>query len=296
VRGAPVNLEGYGDGTKCEITYRNNVSKFYLYEGQIVVSNEVSRKILNPGEMVAVSSKTETIEIMKFNPDNPSQTWKPQQSKKTHVPASSSSSGANISGNGWEITKIPGSINAMERPVSNALNSNKTPLGFSRQNDASWLMYLNDNPFNITSWNVNWYNNVTELENGITGMMNQGWIPMGMSFTSDNKFYMFYVQCDLQGTAWQITESGMDLQQVAKDVEPYVSQGYVPVGISVYSNYYYTLLIQLPDGAGARWTIEGYNDNSTEIKNGIENNIASGLVPFGFLKEGNVVNVLYVGF
>ncbi len=99
------------------------------------------------------------------------------------------------------------------------------------------MMYLNDNPFNITSWNVNWYNNVTELDNGITSMMNQGWIPMGMSFTSDSKFYMFYVQCDLQGTAWQITESSMDLQQVAKDVQPYVSQGYVPVGITTYANF-----------------------------------------------------------
>lgn len=295
-RGAPPLNAALNEEIILDVQVRKNISKIYVYQGEVMVTNNVSRKILGPGEMTSSSDMNQQIEVLKFNPDNPSQIWKTQQSTKFHAPSSSSSSAANISGNGWEITKIPGRINAIEQPVNNALSSNKTPLGFSRVKDASYVIYLNDNPFNITSWNINWYNNVTELEKGITSMMNQGWLPMGMSFTSDNKFYIFYVQCDLQGTAWQITESSMDLQQVEKDVEPYLSRGYVPVGISVYGNYYYTLLIQFPDGAEAGWTIEGYSDNNTEIKNGIENNIASGMVPFGFLKEQGVVNLLFVGF
>ena len=52
----------------------------------------------------------------------------------------------------------------------------------------------------------------------------------------------------------------------------------------------------MPDTKLTKWTIEGYQDNNNEIKQNVNAKINSGLLPFGYLKEGDVVNVLYVGF
>ncbi len=171
-----------------------------------------------------------------------------------------------MSGNSWEIQKINGDVNGIVEPVTNELNNLKTPVGYSRFNNANYITYINSDPFNISEWNLNWYEDVTELQNGINTMTNQGWVPVGLSLTNENLFYVFYIKSDLQATAWQITESQPDLQQVARDVEQYTSQGYVPMGISVYSGFYYTLLVKFPDGEEAKWSIEGYQDNKTEIQ------------------------------
>lgn len=65
---------------------------------------------------------------------------------------------------------------------------------------------------------------------------------------------------------------------------------------AIYNGLYYTLLAQVPDSESVNWTIEGCEDNDYYIQQNINEKINSGFVPFGYLKEQGVVNVLYIGF
>jgi len=100
----------------------------------------------------------------------------------------------------------------------------------------------------------------------------------------------------LSATAWQLVESELDLNYVSNDLQPYIHEQYVPVGITVFGGMYYTLMAQLPDAEMTNWTIEGYEDNNYTIKQNVNSKANSGLIPFGYLKEEGVVNILYVGF
>jgi len=74
-----------------------------------------------------------------------------------------------------------------------------------------------------------------------------------------------------------------------------VEQNYTPMGITVFENEYYTLLVQFTDPLANQWQIEGCNDNLTEITNNVNKKLPEAIVPWGILKSGGVANILYIG-
>jgi len=200
------------------------------------------------------------------------------------------------SGDGWTTQIIKNSPETLENDISKEINSGKTPTGIYVDNKEVFLQYINENPLGMTSWNMEWYNNAEELQSGISSNIETGYFPMGISFTNSGKLYVLYIMSKLSATAWQLVESELELSSVAQNIKPLINNQYVPVGITIYSGMYYTLMVQLPDAQMTNWTIEGYEDNNMQIQLKIDNMVSNGLVPFGYLKKDGVVNVLYVGF
>lgn len=106
--------------------------------------------------------------------------------------------------------------------------------------------------------------------------------------------YIFYAKGNITGQGWQLIESSQSLQQVAKDIEPYVSQDYLPVSISLYGQWYYTLLVRLPNSGFKTWAIQGYQSKK-EMTDDIRKRAEHKQIPFGYLEEGGIHNVLFLG-
>ncbi|MFK5855328.1 MAG: hypothetical protein QM503_04290 [Bacteroidota bacterium] len=206
------------------------------------------------------------------------------------------STGIFIQGNGWSAQKIKNNSSSLQNDISSATNSGKTPAGIYANDHEVVVYYIDDNPLGMTSWNLEWYDGVEALQVGISSNMEQGYFPMGISFTKNGKLYVLYIMSQLSATAWQLVESEMELNSVAHDLQPWLHENYVPVGITINNGMYYTLMAQLPDAHLANWTIEGYENNNYTIKQNVNAKASSGLIPFGYLQEDGVVNILYVGF
>jgi len=208
-----------------------------------------------------------------------------------------SASGMISKGNGWSAQKIENNPAAIQNDINNAINSGKTPAGIYVSSGTEVVVYyIEGNPLGMTAWNLENYNDATSLQNGITSYINQAYFPMGISFTDQGKLYVLFIKSQVIATDWQLVESQLDLNVVSTNMQPWLDQQYVPVGITIYNGMYYTLMTKIPDTKISNWTIEGYQDNINEIKQNVNAKINSGLLPFGFLKEGELVNVLYVGF
>ncbi len=266
-------------------------------EGVIVVSTDVV-----PG-----------VEQQDGNPNNP-KPWEieypdeqtaPNDNKSNPFEGSTSNtngnknnghSSAKNSGNGWSAYATTSQPDQIEMSINRETGSGKTPTGISVGNNETDIWFINENPLGMTHWNLESYSDATSLQNGITQSMNRGLLPMGISFTEQGQLYVLYIQCQISGRSWQLVESQMNLDQVSNDVQSWVNQGFVPCGISIFSGMYYTLMVQLPDASLSNWAIEGYQDNTMEIRQGVEQYIQGGMIPFGYLKEKGVVNILYVGF
>ena len=201
------------------------------------------------------------------------------------------------SGAGWSAQSTTSNQNDLQNDITAAINSGKTPTGIYVGNNGEVVVYyIDDNPLGMTSWNLEWYTDVESLQNGINSNLEQGYFPMGISFTDQGKLYVLYIMSQLQATAWQLVESELDLGSVSNDVQPYIHEKYIPVGITVFGGMYYTLLAQVHDSEPVNWTIEGYENNNYTIQQGVNSAVSSGFVPFGYLKEEGVVNLLYIGF
>jgi hypothetical protein len=185
--------------------------------------------------------------------------------------------------------------NQLSQKINNDVNGRVTPVGLQMRGSDFDIVYLNQNLFDIAEWAIDWYNatSAEEVRSGLTSKMESGFVPMGFS-SSNNKMYILYAKGNITGKGWQLIESSQNLQQVAKDIEPYVSQDYLPVSISLYSQWYYTLLIRLPGSGFKTWAIQGYQAKK-EMTDDIRKREQQKQIPFGYLEEGGVHNVLYLG-
>lgn len=272
-----------------------------------------------PDDVIIVSNKVvPSVEDQDVNPNDP-HVWKYEDEKvyepindpKLNTPKQNNNNNNNnnttitktsssriiLKGNGWSAQKIENNPTAIQNDITNAINSGKTPAGiYISESSEVVVYYIEGNPLDMTAWNLENYYDATSLQNGISSYINNGYFPMGISFTNQGKLYVLFIKSQVKATAWRLVESQLDLNVVSTNMQPWLDQQYVPVGITVYNNMYYTLMTQIPDTKITNWTIEGYQDNNNEIMQNVNAKINSGLLPFGFLKEGEIVNILYVGF
>ena len=249
------------------------------------------------------------VEEQNGNPDEPP-VWedddedkKPHNDKADDIGTSSNesqnkktSNSVIYSGNGWTTQKVANNPETLQNDISSKVNSGSTPTGINVENEEVFLQYIDENPLGMTSWNLEWYSNAEKLQSGISGNLEKGYFPMGISFTDSGKLYVLYIMSKLSATAWQLVESKTELKSIAHDIQPLINSHYIPVGITTYSGMYYTLMVQLPDSKLTNWSIEGYEDNNQLINQQINSKVSSGLIPFGYLKEEGVVNILYINF
>lgn len=186
------------------------------------------------------------------------------------------------------------SDDSLSNKLDTDIGSGVTPVGLNISDGELELMYLNQDLFNITAWAIDWYTDAETIKAGLTSKMkDEGYFPMGIS-SDDSKLYFLYVKGEMNALAWQLVESPQDLQQVAKNIEPYLKDSYLPLGITLHGDYYYVLLVQIEDIVFTNWDLQGYQDVNT-MNQDIQLKIQEQKMPFGYLKRGGVMNVLYVG-
>lgn len=246
---------------------------------------------------------------VQVQPTNPTQTQKPptvtvhvQQTKpqqtstslfsKTNQPAFTSLS----KGSGWEIRTYPVDPVQIEKACKQISTQGGMPAGLNLNGNKMDLLLINKQPFKCSGWTLKTYSYVQGLSDGITSMIESGYLPLAMTLAEKN-FNVLYAKTPYTGHGWQITESELDHQNVANDIQAYLQDGYIPVGISIYAGYYYTLLVQPNEFPANNWSLQGYNIRpESQMRNDINKEASGNLTPFGLLQEESIVNILYLGF
>ncbi|GAK59434.1 hypothetical protein U27_06419 [Candidatus Vecturithrix granuli] len=101
------------------------------------------------------------------------------------------------------------------------------------------------------------------------------------------------VNVSAQMLSWEIKQHSNDLDLLKKEVNEYIKNGYVPLGITYDNVELYILYLQERDFGLEGWLIEWY-DGRDEIQNGITENMNNGYIPTGITYTGDLFYVLYV--
>jgi len=194
----------------------------------------------------------------------------------------------------WEIKQHSTDIELLEQEVTNYVNNGYIPLGLSYDNVELYILYVRDPDFGMEAWSIEWYENKTEIQNGITDNMNQGYVPTGITYTGD-LFYVLYVMIESSATAWQLIPAALDLDAVHDAIQPYIVQGYLPSGITAFEGEYWIMLLHIPDTTAEYWKIEAYETGRHGDE--INRNIERGFFPWGLMyRSDRGVDILYVNF
>lgn len=293
-------------GTKFEVSVApDKTTTTYLYNGVVELRNATEITYLTPGQKVTAKTNADQMQVETFNPQQRKQKRWPHSddlftAKINNTPTSETITSANhgVTTN----TDIQADFSTylftdtnIASHIDNELNTGKTPIGIQVNGNNLDLMYIDNNIFKSTAWALDWYNSPNEFSAGVTSkMQNEGFFPMGFSLY-DGKFYVLYIKGDTYATAWQMVESAQNLQSVSSDIDPWIEKGYIPVGISLHGDWYYTLLVQVQNSSFKNWEISGYR-TPQEMQRAIHLKIKENMLPFGYIKSDGVFNVLYVGY
>jgi hypothetical protein len=102
------------------------------------------------------------------------------------------------------------------------------------------------------------------LESQVTAYLNQGYVPLGITY--DNKeLYILYIQDkDLNTEAWMI--EWYDNRQAIKDgISDMLKKGYVPTGITYTGDQLYVLYVKMENNVTS-WQLEPSGTNLTEVQ------------------------------
>jgi photosystem II stability/assembly factor-like uncharacterized protein len=271
----------------------SNAVKNNNYDHEVVENKEKQTDINNKSSL----PKEKNTPTSNEGVDNESKTKKRfvnnNQATNTYI------SNSNVGNSSAALSSFIKSYNVNNQSLSNKIDNDMaggvSPIGFNLVNNEVHIMYLNQNLFNVQAWAIEYYKTSNEISNGITAkIQNEGYMPMGI--TSDNKgLYVIFIKGDGKASAWQLVESSQNLREASKNIKPYLDQGFIPVGITLYGDFYYTLLLNVVDSSFKSWQIEGYQ-SEWNMNNDIKQKINQNKIPFGFLSKEGVFNVLYVGF
>lgn len=294
-------------GTVFEVSVApDKTTTTYLYSGVVEVRNSTEITYLTPGEKVTATPGEDKMQEQKFNAQQrKTSAWseikvpgkKDKQEKKKISPDKQKpdQSGKSVAGIKTTFSSYLLSDTKLGSRIEREINMSKTPAGIQVDGDKLQLLYLDNDLFNIKAWAIDWYESPGDVNTGITAkMQNEGYFPMGIS-TEGNTFYVLYIKGETNATAWQLVESSQNLQSVSSDIQPWVNKGYIPVGITLHGSWYYTLLIQVQNSSFKNWEISGYRAQS-EMQEGIDNKLLQNRIPFGYIEDGNLFNVLFVGY
>lgn len=280
-------------GTEFSVKVDNSgTTDVHLFEGIVEMRNSTEISYLVPGQTAKVEKDDEAINVKQFNIQQHKQQFLSNQNQLNTTNQSNPGNQLQIFTETYQMSDA-----TVGTKIGNTLQKGWTPVGLQTRSEPFDILYLNQDPFVITEWAIDWYSAAdgNAVSNGITSkMQNEGFFPMGLS-SANNRLYVLYAKGNMKGTAWQLIESSQNLQQVSQDIDPYIRQGYIPVGISTYSQWYYTLLVKVENSTFKSWAIQGYNSKQ-QMETDLSNRLNTQQIPFGYLEEKGIYNVLYVGF
>ena len=126
--------------------------------------------------------------------------------------------------------------------------------------------------------------------------MNDDYLPVGITYTGE-LFYVLYIQTDSSATAWKLEPAARNLRSVQNAIQPYVNQGYVPVGVTAFEGEYWTLLLKIPETTVEYWMIETYAVGTHADRN-TNAAIEQDYIPWGLMydAENEEIDILYPVF
>ncbi|PIE36369.1 hypothetical protein CSA56_00440 [candidate division KSB3 bacterium] len=68
----------------------------------------------------------------------------------------------------WEIKQHSTDLELLEGEVSRYVNNGYVPLGISYDNVELYILYVQDRDLEVEAWLIEWYEDRTEIQNGIT--------------------------------------------------------------------------------------------------------------------------------
>jgi len=198
----------------------------------------------------------------------------------------------------WAIVDHP-LENDLVNNISGILEDGYAPVGMDNTQDAISMLYAKSNRIIFDQWVIHEFTDLSNLNEEFSTFLLNGWTPMDISVT-DSGLSTLFVQGEENPeiTGWRIHEVPVDeLESVFSVLQGYRDDGFLPYGVSIdqENQEFWFLMIQSERSQNTEPARVAFNAFSQdEVAEGITNDIANGLLPWGLARGRESSFVLYL--
>lgn len=192
------------------------------------------------------------------------------------------------------VIKHPLDFKKIGAEIDEKWNDGYVPVGVevigSGKDKGIWILYVQNDENEFENWAVYRYDDKEELEEGVNGKMEDGWIPFDIAVVNES-VYVFYLKMEDTAKAWKI-ETAEDFSGVKPIVDKLAKKNFLPVGISATSDGEMALLlVQFPGHSIENWKIMSYK-NFDAMEEDLDEKTDDGWQPYGYMFKDSKIHVL----
>jgi hypothetical protein len=132
----------------------------------------------------------------------------------------------------------------------------------------------------VISWEIKQHStDIATLEDEVTAYMNDGYVPLGITYDNVELYILYVHDPDVGAKAWSIEwyETRDDVQN---GITSNMNQGYVPMGITYTGELIYVLYLMIESTATA-WRLEPSAVDLQSVHDAIQPYVSQGYIPVG---------------
>ncbi|MDQ7825947.1 MAG: hypothetical protein RDV48_24305 [Candidatus Eremiobacteraeota bacterium] len=194
----------------------------------------------------------------------------------------------------WVLRDYPVNTDEISRGV-NSLNAEQglIPVGLGAVNDRIHVHYVSNSLIGATAWKIDVYRSVDSFFAGLDRHVAEGYTPVDLTTSGENVLVLF-LKMRIRTKGWKWITTKIDGKEVSEGIKKFVSQGYIPAGMTIVSGAFGILLIQPVNCRLLEWQIGAYSRDVNAVEAGVRKELESGFIPFGYLAGNANTNIMLV--
>lgn len=194
----------------------------------------------------------------------------------------------------WRVSWTPAEKQKLHDNISQHMNQQWIPVGLSGRNNQIFILYVKNpnNTLGIRRWSLNWYKNINALRAGLTTRLNNGYLPMGMTYYR-NMVWVFYVQGRIRSSGWKIVNAEPNAVELRSKINGLIEMGYFPVDITIVDGQFVILAINDPSARNMTWIIKKHSNKTNLFRSQVTTMVNQRWVPYTFTYHLNNIFIFY---
>jgi hypothetical protein len=197
-------------------------------------------------------------------------------------------------GRAYRVAVHPFDVQEAESQIDAMCSDGFLPVGMEvDEGRAISVIYAENADIPFTVWLLHHITDPGALEEQLSRLMLDGWLPMGFS-RSGSGLYFLLVKADVEISSWRIATSSPLASDIEETLETYTDQGFVPYGVSLFEDLVWLLFLKTERDEPRDVSLAMYENEEQAITDGLYWATVQGKMPWGLMVQNERVSILYL--
>lgn len=206
------------------------------------------------------------------------------------------STGAWAQGTPWSLDRYPADLDQLGQALKRKnAEQGLVPVGIECSGGSMTVLSLHNSRLGASSYTLERFTDFERFKQGLNEAVQQGLTPVDLSLEKSQLFVLFLkLEATPENWAWVV--SPPNAADIDGAVNPWISKGYQPMGITMHEGSFGTLLVRFKDRSLRGWSLGGAASEPAALTEKMQQRLAAGDLPFGLIAGTQFTNIVFLSW